>query len=323
MYAYVAYGLHISSDIRLDGLEPGEGPADIVVRRTGASVCGPLPPPERGVVAVEPGLDAIYAQWTDLGQLRAHGGQEILLHVVPDADPYLCRAFVVSFGLPMLLHQRGVIVMHASAVGVDGQAIAFLGPPGQGKSTTAAAFYTRGHCVMADDLSAIATYGAQAWMLPAFPQLRLFPQSGALLSEMIDASTFEEVRDLKQAHRTNQGFPAEPLPVHAFYVLADGDCVRIEPLAPTEALLALLSASPNLSFDTPGEATSATLQAYHALIQRTPCYRLLRPRSMAALSALVETIERHVAITRGMVPRVPAMAHSTASPHYDQREVQC
>ena len=41
-------------------------------------------------------------------------------------------------GFVMLL--RGIVCLHASAIAIDDEAIALLGPAGSGKSTTAAAF---------------------------------------------------------------------------------------------------------------------------------------------------------------------------------------
>ena len=50
-------------------------------------------------------------------------------------------------GFVLLL--RGLVSLHASAIVVDDAAIAFVGPAGAGKSTTAAAFSARGFSVLA------------------------------------------------------------------------------------------------------------------------------------------------------------------------------
>ncbi|HEY0729444.1 MAG TPA: hypothetical protein VGD38_15295, partial [Pyrinomonadaceae bacterium] len=49
-------------------------------------------------------------------------------------------------GFVLLL--RGLVSLHASAIVVDGAAIALVGPAGAGKSTTAAAFSARGFSVL-------------------------------------------------------------------------------------------------------------------------------------------------------------------------------
>jgi serine kinase of HPr protein (carbohydrate metabolism regulator) len=55
----------------------------------------------------------------------------------------------------VLLQQRGRLVLHASAVTVDLGVVAFMGGPGWGKSTMAAAMYARGHSIVADDVTAV------------------------------------------------------------------------------------------------------------------------------------------------------------------------
>lgn len=53
-------------------------------------------------------------------------------------------------GFVLLL--RGLVCLHASAVVVDGRAIALIGPAGAGKSTTAAAFAAHGFNILAEDV---------------------------------------------------------------------------------------------------------------------------------------------------------------------------
>ncbi len=48
-------------------------------------------------------------------------------------------------GHGLLLHLRGMLVLHASAIGVGDQAVVFMGDKGAGKSTTAAAMIAAGH----------------------------------------------------------------------------------------------------------------------------------------------------------------------------------
>jgi hypothetical protein len=56
-------------------------------------------------------------------------------------------------------------------------AIAFVGGPGAGKSTTAACFALRGFSVLSDDVSAIDNHGDGFSVRPAYPHLRLWPAS--------------------------------------------------------------------------------------------------------------------------------------------------
>ena len=45
----------------------------------------------------------------------------------------------------IVLYQRNLLVLHASAVNIAGGAVVFLGVSGEGKSSTAATFVTHGY----------------------------------------------------------------------------------------------------------------------------------------------------------------------------------
>jgi hypothetical protein len=68
-----------------------------------------------------------------------------------DVAIFLCGTV---FGI--LLHQRGLIVLHASAVRVGDKAVLFCGPSGAGKSTLAAALVKHGYPLMTDDFCVVA-----------------------------------------------------------------------------------------------------------------------------------------------------------------------
>jgi hypothetical protein len=78
-------------------------------------------------------------------------------------------------GFVMLL--RGIVCLHASAIAINDQAIAIVGPAGSGKSTTAAAFSTRGHSVLAEDVVTLDDREDHFLVRPAYPCIRLWPAS--------------------------------------------------------------------------------------------------------------------------------------------------
>jgi len=76
---------------------------------------------------------------------------------------------------------RGLVCLHASAIVVDGEALALVGPAGAGKSTTAAAFAARGSSVLAEDVVTLDDRDDAFWVRPAYPCIRLWPASAATL----------------------------------------------------------------------------------------------------------------------------------------------
>src|SRR5690348_16585408 len=76
-----------------------------------------------------------------------------------------------------VLRLRGALCLHASSVAVGDSAVALVGLPGAGKSTTAAAFACAGFSVLSDDVVALADEGPQFYVHPGYPRVNLWPDS--------------------------------------------------------------------------------------------------------------------------------------------------
>jgi hypothetical protein len=149
--------------------------------------------------------------------------------------------------LGFVLRLRGITCLHASAVAVGDRAIALLGPASAGKSTAAAAFSRRGHAVLSDDIVALLERDAIHQVEPAYPQLRLWPESVALLYGTADAlPRLTPTWEKRALDLTQHGcrFQQQPLPLAAVYVLAGRSPdpqPRIKSLRGRESLLTLLA----------------------------------------------------------------------------------
>jgi hypothetical protein len=190
--------------------------------------------------------------------------------------------------------QRGRLVLHASAVAIDGQAVAFLGDSGWGKSTTAAALHARGHPLVADDVAVVEPGEGRPVVVPAFPRLRLWPDAAAEIG--LDPAALPRVHSSieKRAHRIADGFADEPLPLGQIYVLAEGPALAVEWLEPHEAMRELARHAHG------SRAIRALAERSHFLqcarvARHVPIGRLKRPPSLEVLPALVELVEEGAA----------------------------
>jgi hypothetical protein len=159
-----------------------------------------------------------------------------------DASSYLLGPV-----LGVVLRLRGVICLHASAVALDGHAVAFVGAEGAGKSTTAAAFAQEGCGVLSDDMVALTEKEARFFVLPAYPHLCLWPDSVAMLYGSADA--LPHFSTGWEKHRLSLGdsktrFEKRPLPLDAIYFLGERRtdlAPFVEGICPQPALLSLVA----------------------------------------------------------------------------------
>ena len=104
-------------------------------------------------------------------------GSNVWASSAPNATLEDTATYILGPILGFVLRLRGITCLHASAVAIGERAIALVGPSGAGKSSTAAAFARRGHSVLADDLVALRVDANSYTVQPAYPRLRLWPES--------------------------------------------------------------------------------------------------------------------------------------------------
>ena len=162
---------------------------------------------------------------------------------IEDTSIYLLGP-VLGFALRL----RGTVCLHASAVQIGNAAIALLGQGEAGKSTTAAAFARMGYRVLTDDVAPLRECGGVPYLQPAYPQLRLWPDSVALLygSEgALRPLTPSWAKCALDLTRDGHRFQDEPLPLAGIYVLAgrSGSDPRIDAITGCERLPTLVAHS--------------------------------------------------------------------------------
>ena len=306
MSFYRAYGLNIQSELPLPELTAHEAPSDVHVRLERYGDISSLIPPTDYSIGVF--NDAIFFWWYEVGLLLVHPDGSIQVEPVPDVDEQWFRGFIINEAMAALLHQRGKLVLHGSAAVIDDGVVVFIGSSGQGKSTTAAALQVRGHLAIADDVVAIdLDYDAGLpHVLPAFPQVKLWPEAVSALGHDVDALPRVTQKTEKRSYRHTDGFPQVPLPLRGIYVLDQGDETRIDRLTPQDAHFEVLTHSYmnhlGAIYEVDLLTETATLAAHFkrcaALIRAIPVKRLTRRFSLTELSELVKLIEHDAAAVR-------------------------
>jgi hypothetical protein len=294
MLSYIAYGLGIRSALPLPELVAEEAAADVTIRLGKAKRVLPKATstevyPQKAYY--ESTTEEAYLFWENVGAFSVRRGCEIVVEPAPGVEERVLRLFVLGAVLAVLLQQRGWLVLHASAVAVDGGAVAFLGQSGWGKSTTAAAMHARGHKVVADDVVAVQDCAEGPVIFPGFPQLKLWPETAVALGD--DAKMLPRLhpRIEKRARAVStEGFSQNPLPLRQIYVLAESHTREVEPLPAQEALVELVRHSYAVKLLRSVGASSHFLQCA-SLVKNVSVSRLKRSRSLQELPDLVQIVE--------------------------------
>jgi hypothetical protein len=285
-FSYLAYGLGIRATMPLPELVEGEAKPDVNIR-FGCLYPSPFETIEKdwGHFSLAPREDYLF--WREIGLFSVRGGNEIIVDPAPGLDESMLRLFVLGPVLAVLLHQQGRVLLHASAVAVDGEAVLFLGDAGWGKSTMAATLHARGHGLATDDVAVLQADKGCPVLFPGFPQLKLWPE--ALVSLGDDPQNLPRCNPHleKRARSATHKFPHVSLPVKRIYVLDEGKTQEILPLPPQEALVELL----RHTYGGLGVGSTSHFYKCIGIVGTATVCKLRRQKSLSQLPNLAQLIE--------------------------------
>ena len=297
-FSYFAYGLGIRSALPIPEFLPAEIAPDVTITVAKNSTVDDYLPPDviEQSMALKLNSREGIIYWQGIGAFRILNGCQIILIPAQAACDRLIRLALVGTVMAALLYQRGLLVLHASAIAIDHYAVAFLGVSGQGKSSTAAAFQAQGYALLTDDVAAVTLSSTTATITPGFPQLKLSREMAEALGYDFDSLLALYRDDRKRGYRHLQRFAHRPLPIRRIYVLADASTFNIEPLRPQTAVMELVRHSRPTTLGISG-GRSHFMQC-SALAKAHPVYRLQRPRNLALLPELIQQVEADMARDR-------------------------
>jgi len=299
MFCYQAYKVNIYSDFSLPELLKGGSGEDVYIQK------GKVKPPILETTSIQrQGIEVLfggstqeaYLRWQGIATLLAKDGTTLI--VDPDSDniePQLLNLYILSEALGIILYQRGLFLLHASAIKIGEQVVIFAGPPGAGKSTTAAAFAQCGYTVLADDMVAISLDNAGKVMVyPAFPQIKIWPSAvkGLGYNPSSLPPLFSGSR--KRVIRQKENFPVEPFPLAHIFFLEDGANLKFTKMAKNEAFFSLARFFPLPSDLLQGTALERHFQQCVQLTGKVDIWKVENPKNFEALKKLVRWVEREL-----------------------------
>ena len=181
---YGIHGLRLRSPVALAGFSVASEAYDVDVRWARAKPVTDHAPPGRPVASAALDGTNLYRAAHDDGAwtLRVGGVCDFVigegLDVIecrcdPGAEPALVAVLIAGLVVSFLLGLAGHCVLHASAVEVDGVAVALAGGSGSGKSTLAALLCGHGGRLVTDDVLRLGSRPPGIVCVGGSPQLRL------------------------------------------------------------------------------------------------------------------------------------------------------
>jgi hypothetical protein len=220
---------------------------------------------------------------------------------------------MVGTAIPLLLAERGDLVVHAAALETGAGAVLFVGPPGRGKSTLALAGPKVGLRVLAEDGVDVDENGV-AWPGPRGVRIRRdVVDALALETRFVPGGTLSR----KATHFvSDDSYASDEAPLAAVVILAprSADALAVAPLDPGEGVPALV---PSLIFGGADRLAVAFALACR-LVERVPVFRAAMPDDLAAAPAALRRLvdlatrrepgDRTAEMARDEAPRGRAVA---------------
>ena len=309
---YRAYGINIRSAVQLPELPLTESPADVRIGY-GKVVDSPLLESliANGEVFERPGFrivvtpGAIAVRWDRVGTFLIRGGSEVVVEPEPSVPEEDLHPFLTGPVLSVLLHQRGALVLHASAVVIGNAAVAFLGAKGDGKSTLAAHLQVRGHRLIADDIVPINLENEVPVVVAGFPRIKLYNDAIAAVGE--EPSDFPVIHRFveKRSFQYADSVSAEPISLQGVFVLCESEEVGLEDLGHASAFIEITRHSYVNRYLQALNDESKHFRQCHQLIKQIPVWKLNRPRDFSVMNSvckLLEDIARKRTVERESFP---------------------
>lgn len=302
MPGYGIYGRVLHSELELPELSPPDA---------GRSRFPPLrfehrlpAPPSRGWFTIwnrPDGLPWVRAAQTSVGyhvqycncaEFTLDFGRGAIAGEAIDCADDMFGHFLVDQVVPLMLSVDH-LVLHASAVAVDGRLAAFVGPGGSGKSTTALALAQLGHAIASDDGLLLLQRGQEILGVPAYAGLRLWPDSESALAPELQGSGRRGAR-AKQRFRDGLVFAGAARLRH-LYLLAPGGAssVSFERLTSRDTAVTMIQQSFRLALDDK-DALARQLDLVASAAPQLSAWRVAFPRALDGALGFASRLVEHV-----------------------------
>jgi len=226
-YTYSAFGINISSEIKIPEFIPSSG--DIQVTVSYGEVPKKLDEKIINGFRFQISADEFIIRYKPWAAFYVCNGNKIIIQPEKDADENDIKTFLISSVIVMLLHQRGLLPLHASGIKVDNKAVLFAANAGVGKSTIALDLNRKyGYPLIADDVTVVSAINNLPVVYSSFPSAKLWQDSIEMLGLLNKDLPFIRKDVFKYRFDNRPAFFSGILEPLLIFVIENGDKENIE-----------------------------------------------------------------------------------------------
>ena len=240
MFIYSAYSLTLLSEIKLPGFcQEWRGSIFVNIRKTLGDAARALAVDSEKVTVsrTKNGLEFVFPFGA---KYVVSDGRNITIIAQKDSDPRLESLALQGVILAAVMSQRGMMVLHASAIEINGKGIVVIGDKGQGKTTLALKLLSSGGRLLSDDVTALSFEQGRAMIQPGPPVVKAWPDS--LEYTGVDPhccpKLFDETDKRLYCLPASQA-SATPVELNRLFFLQDAESMRLRKMGGAEKMMYL------------------------------------------------------------------------------------
>jgi hypothetical protein len=238
-----------------------------------------------------------YVRWDDIGQfLVSSDGRLIICGHLSDAPGESFQVYLLGQALSFALVRSGFEPLHATCVVINGEAVAFVGDSGFGKSSLAAYFLNAGDLLLTDDLLLLQERPEGFLAYPGPPRIKLRPDMAHKFLGGVDGGVPMNRKTPKLILPLGPDRICDsPVRLRAIYELSpphemkDTQKVEFESLTSREAFVELSCNTFNYVI-LDGDRVHRQFRETTRIANSIPMKRLMHPRSLDSLPLVREAI---------------------------------
>jgi hypothetical protein len=221
---------------------------------------------------------------------------KIICHLLDRDYDYQVEVILLGLVFSYWLERRGIRALHAAAVNLDGEGVAFLSTNAGGKSSLAMTLTAMGHPLLTDDILPIEQIGNRFIGYPSFPQMRMWPEVALHF-----VGSYEELELAHPAYDKRRvpvgrlgDFSTEAVPLSHIVLPQRRETkerqITLQAVPPAQAMMDLMAYSFAANYV---EAAGLHAERFHffgALVQSVPVYKLIYPSGLHLLPDVCQQI---------------------------------